>query len=255
VGISPAQTGGSDAFLISTPVYVPNYNAGTPSASSWVRSTGYDPAKWVETVSGVAENDADAIPYLDGRSDFNALDYTRNNTFVIDAERNTDAMYLGKRGDICQYIGKTAPNTEEGKKLKGFRLPTSSEFGTVTENWDGTTPKGGGWMPTVSTWTVKDATAGNPEGTANLLESAKNNAGKVFAAIQNNGMGGVVLPASGLRIRSFLLDWVGQTGYYVSGSAANEICYWRMHFSGGSGVGIDIQTDRAFAISVRCVRN
>jgi uncharacterized protein (TIGR02145 family) len=245
VGISPTQTSGSNNFTNTTPVYMPTYNVGTPTSSTWVRSTGYDPAKWVSTVSGAAENGADAIPYLDGRSDFNASDNTRNNTFVIDAERNKDAMYLGKRGDICQYIGKTQV------ALKGFRLPTSSEFGTVIEDWNGTTAKGGGWQP-LGDWTWNNA-AGNPEGSSNLRVAAKNNANTVFSAIQNNGMGGVVLPASGYRGEGTMAT-VGSVGNYWSGSSYSETHGWRIDFHATS-VRPNIAAYRSDGFAVRCVKN
>jgi hypothetical protein len=251
VGVSPAQGSGSNdteknAFTTSTPVYVPTYSAGSPASSTWVRSTGYNPAKWVVVVSGAAENDAGAIPYLDGS--YTSSDYTRNSTFVIDAERNTDAMYSGKRGDICQYIGKTQA------ALKGFRLPTSSELGTVAENWDGTAAKGGGWQ-VLGTWSSNNA-AGKADGTANLRVAAKNNANAVFVAIQNNGMGGVMLPASGYRggTGPLATSSVGSVGNYWSGSIYNELNAWRIDFH-STAVRPDIPGTRSYGFAVRCVRN
>jgi hypothetical protein len=249
VGISPAQTGNSDAFSASTTVYVPTYNVGAATSSTWVRnaSHGYTVTGWPTTVSGTAENGAATIPYLDGRSDFSSTDYTRNSTFVMDAERNTDALYLEKRGDICQYIGKT-----QGA-LKGFRLPTSSEMGTANANdWSGST---GGWQPTVSPWPMPDNAAGNPEGMSNLRESAKNKVGKVFASIVNYGMGAVVLPASGYRPDvDGVLTSVGNTGNYWSGSAQSEVNGFRMTFAGSLMHTISL-APRSYALSVRCVRN
>jgi hypothetical protein len=258
VGVSPAQTGSSGAFSASTTVYVPTYNAGTPASSTWVRnaSHGYTTAGWPSTVSGTAEDGAATIPYLDGRTAFQSADQSRNNTFVMDAERNTDAMYLEKRGDICQYIGKTAPNTEEGKKLKGFRLPTSSEFGTENEDWNGTAAKAGGWVQ----WTActEDPAAGKPDGSADLLSAAagKNNSNKVFGSIKNNAMGGVVLPAAGYRYNnnSGTLVSVGSVGSYWSGSIAEDDRGWRIDFN-GTFVRPGLNTNRAFAFSVRCVKN
>jgi hypothetical protein len=247
VGISPAQP---DAFSASTSVYVPNYVVG--GTSTWVRNNnhGYTAVGWPAAASGTAENAAENVPYFDGS--YTSADYTRNSTFVIDAERNTDAMYLKKRGDICQYIGKTAPNTEEGKKLKGYRLPTSSEFGTSqSDAFNPNTVVAGGWIwgKDFGVWPSANNAAGSAEGMVNLMTN--------FGYATNQNMG-VTLPASGMRgsggVNGFMGNFTGFRGHYWSGSVASDNYGWYLVFSDNI-MYVEQNYFRSYALSVRCVRN
>jgi hypothetical protein len=253
IGISPAQTvvpasGGTmtNDFLASTPVYVPTYNALSPTSSTWVRNNNhsYTPAGWPLAAAGTAENGTANIPYLDGS--YTSSDYTRNSTFVIDAERNTDAMYAARRGDICQYIGKTQ------LALKGYRLPTSSEFGTTqSDSFNPNTTVAGGWIwgRNFGTWPSYDNSIGNAEGTVNLIPN--------FGYATNQNMG-VILPASGLRgsggQTGFLGNFSGFRGHYWSGSAASDNYGFYLVFSENI-MYVEQNYYRSYAQIVRCVRN
>jgi hypothetical protein len=132
VGVSPAQTGGSNSFLDSTPVYKPNGSGG------WISST---------------YNTWDEIPYLDSSySGPGTVAWGRDNQYAMDADQNTATMYQGFRGDICQYIGATATEND----LKGYRLPTSNELGPSS-----------GWVNNIPYQTLNSSS--NPEGTIDIV--------------------------------------------------------------------------------------
>jgi hypothetical protein len=240
VGISPARTNGSDAFSNATPVYIPTYVAGGTSTWHSPTTSPYTTAGWPFAInSTVAEDAPENIPYMDNRAEFIAPSPARTNIYVMEAERNTDAMYSAKRGDICQYLGKTQTT------LKGYRLPRSSEMTTQnsTTYWYLLTD---GWEKGIDPFSGSDASVGKADGTADLVALNKSYA--------KNSTLGVTLPASGCRTIQGPLQDIGSYGHYMSGSAtgAND------HYN---GLTFDNQycgtyvPYRSYALPIRCVKN
>jgi hypothetical protein len=220
VGISPARTSTSNNFSGSTPVYIPTYNKTTYADSSWEmkNSHSYTSNGWIETKNGTTENGTANIPYLDGRAAFDFIGNTgRSSTFLTDAAQNTDDMYEGRRGDICQYLSKTKAVTDN------YRLPISNEFGPyTTSSWTTGTANADGWIKGKNPFPSANTAAGEPDGTANLLVAAENNGNEIYGSANSSPMG-VVFPASGYRNYSGgALGGVGEGGYYWSGSASSE---------------------------------
>jgi hypothetical protein len=247
VGISPALTNGGDNFTTATPVYIPTYVAGgtstwhSPTTSSYTgNSTGWP---WSNN-GGTAEDAPENIPYLDGRVEFNASPpFDRYNAFVIDAERNTDAMYLGKRGDICQYLGKTQT------ALRGYRLPRSIEMGAGgSVRWENLT---NGWEKGIATFPGADNSAGKADGTADLVALNKGSA--------KNPTLGVTLPASGIRNGAVpyygRLSDVGRYGFYSTGSASNADTRISLLFFYNDYYEPVYIPYRSYAFPIRCVKN
>jgi hypothetical protein len=211
VGISPAMVGVSPDFSTAVPVYIPTYVAGGTSTWHSPTTSSYTAVGWPMIAAGTAEDASVNIPYLDGRAEFNASDYGTTSTFLMDAERNTDAMYLGKRGDICQYLGKTQT------ALKGYRLPMSIEMGGAggSVQWQYLT---NGWEKGIATFPgTYDNSEGKVDGTADLVALNKGSA--------KNPTLGVTLPASGYRnglgnTNKGTLYQIGTDGYYHTGSVA-----------------------------------
>jgi hypothetical protein len=241
VGISPARVGASNNFTNSVLLYVPNYNAGDKEQSTWTFSTPTPYSAWNSFSEGYVANDTVEIPYMDGRAEFSGALFGRTSTFVIDAERNTPAVYAGLRGDICQYLGKTIPS------LNGYRLPTSLEFGTTN---------GGSWGNRQDGWEKEDdythvtnTSLGNPEGTSPLL----NIYGKSGHA-KNTHTGDVIFPISGNRsAEKGALSNVGNLGRYATGSIASAAMVHILSFD-KNGITFNASTNRGIAVPVRCVK-
>jgi hypothetical protein len=249
VGISPAQTGGSNNFSTSTPVYIPTYNKTTYSSSTWVMDDDHSYTSWPQTASGVAENDAANIPYMDGN-----CGYDSNSTFssyLTDAARNTDAMYEARRGDICKYLNKT------GVVSGNYRMPKSYEIKISDGNWNTSTPSSDGWLKGTATWpnwqTDDNRAAGDPDGRADLLDPEKNHVDKVLGSGINPSKGNLVFPASGYRSSSSL-NGVGGYGYYWSCSSYDAVRGFATYLQDDRMVG-GWYNYRSFAYSVRCVRD
>jgi hypothetical protein len=107
-------------------IYVPTYNG---SNSSWTKGT----------ISSFQFGDFDGVPYIAQAP--NGHGYGNNYL----ATCNNDAMYQSRKGDICQYLGKT------GAAPKGYRMPSASEFLPDAQDdpekngWEGLSlPTGGG---------------------------------------------------------------------------------------------------------------
>jgi hypothetical protein len=238
VGVSPAQTNGSNNYSTATPVYIPTYVEG--GTSTW--SIPATSPAWTN------------IPYLD--SSYDASPYGTDNTYASDAARNTPAMYAGLRGDICQYLGKT------DLALNGFRLPKRDEFwAEVRQDWDTITPTTDGWLKGNGTFASRPA-AGYADGRADLLAAQTgtgynpaqptNGAGRKLGS-GSNLVTGVVLPAGGMR--NSTVGVVGQVGYHWSCSALSETHGWDLYFN-ADGVG-NLTTpgiNRSSAAPVRCMR-
>jgi hypothetical protein len=257
VGISPAQVEGSNEFVDqSVPIYVPVV-ADPLTASTWKATTTTTVASDVANVSsnystwdngGIAVRATD-IPYLD--SSYPGTGNSRSSTFVMDAVRNTQEVYEGLRGDICQYLSKT------GAVSGNYRMPMGSELGTVnSSSFSTTTPAAGGWLKGDGSFELQTV-AGKPDGTADFLDATKNNAGKKLGSAKNITMGNVTLPASGERsMDGGKLQSVGQIGEYFSGSSSSSnISGYYFLFSVSSGLGVNNAVRRAYAMPIRCVKN
>jgi hypothetical protein len=243
VGISPAQVGNSTDFSTATPVYIPTYVAGgtstwhSPTTSPYTGGAG-----WPMYSSGTAEDAPENIPYLDGRVEFNASDYGSNaSIYIIDVERNTNTMYLAKRGDICQYLGKTQT------ALKGYRMPRAIEMNI------GTGSSGVGWAALTNGWEKGigsfpgsyDNSVGKADGTANIVDLNKGSA--------KNPSLGITLPASGRRNYRGDLEHIGTDGYYWTGSAASVEQLYILTFR-NQDFGYSLPS-RFGAFPIRCVKN
>jgi hypothetical protein len=251
VGVSPARVGTNTAFVDqAVPVYVPNV-----ASSTWVATT----STGVKAAVGTAENwttwgdDTNAatdIPYMDVIG-YAGSNYGRGNTYAIDADRNTTAMYQGFRGDICQYLGKTQT------ALAGYRLPTSYELGPYTiSTWNASdptvNPNADGWIKGSGTFDTNNA-AGYADGTANLLVAAENNGSKVYGSAINSPMG-IVFPTSGRRsYKTGVLSIVAYYGQAWTGSLYEKTFAHCLEFYIDS-VWPGFSHQRSGAQPVRCVK-
>jgi hypothetical protein len=243
VGISPALVGGADRGYtnVAVPVYVPDVKS-TLSASTWTPTTstakGYVEWKSAPSQLTVGKNE---IPYVDSEH-YPGGSTTRDDVYLIHADRNTTAMYQGFRGDICQYLSKS----KTGVVSSGdYRLPTSFEFG-VTENTSWTSHPDG-WVKSATFPADNNAylNVGDPGGVVDFVD-----AGVGYAT--NTALGGVVFPASGQRWNGALY-YVGEYGQYWTGSAYGA-GYGRMiHFTASSVRPHGYLQRGDYAVAVRCV--
>jgi hypothetical protein len=230
VGISPAQVGGSNDFLDQdVPIYVPTYDSGTPSSSTWTPTTS-NAKGW--TTWGKDTKESTDIPYMDP-VDYAGSYYERDNDYAMHPDRNTTEMYEEFRGDICRYL-----STKTGVVEGDWRMPTADELGPAS-----------GW--THGGRTTTDNTLANAEGTADLLTASNDG-----AWAKNANMGDVVFPASGSRygIYDGALASVGYYGYYWCGSARSVEYGWYVGVR-STYVYANDYCERSYAFSVRCVRN
>jgi hypothetical protein len=243
VGVSPVGN-----FSNTTPIYIPSYNPSEATLSTW-RSPDISPYSTWTTDYADAAPPATDIPYM------HAKDYARSwqttygvdNMYVMEPAQNTDLMWQGLRGDICQYIGATTTDNN----LKGYRMPKASEFGSVND-----------WVK------VDDAnylaTVGYDDGTADFLDASKNTANMVFGYAVNQAIGKLVFPPGGCRyFNGGSVLYVGERGYVIGGSAGDGnlgfgcgmgLYYWLEYkntyiwISTGPG-------GQHYANPVRCVQN
>jgi hypothetical protein len=213
VGISPVMTAqpNPDDFLSTTPIYVPVVNS-TLTSSTW-NSTTTAAKNWTNAFAD--------IPCMD--SSYGGTSTERNNTHLIDPERNDLTTYNALRGDICQYLSKT------GAVTGNYRLPVSYEFGENSTGWEFATSFS---YPT-----------GNAEGTF-----------VVQGYVKNTTMDDVFLPHSGGRLSSGTLDGsAGYVGNYWSGSA-NGVTLGMLLVFNHQQVSTFNSYYREMALSVRCVK-
>jgi hypothetical protein len=244
VGVPLSRDAGnsSTAFPIDASgrarAFVPIINP-TASNRTWYVSKSTSYTTWKAATTSDTDNSS-IIPYMDGR--YVAANPGRNNTYLIDAERNTDAMHAQFRGDICQYIGKVRPTH------KGYRLPTSSELGTTNTagGLNATNPVAGGW--TSHGTRVGGITYDDPlDGRTDFIKRG-------VCYIKNNAME-VTLPLSGYRAHTDgRLANAGFHGDYWSGSAAASPNAYFL-YTNGSDIAPGNADNRSHCLSVRCVKN
>jgi hypothetical protein len=245
VGISPVG-----AFSGSTDIYVPIVN-NTLSNSTWKATTGdamlndtdFSTVTSNWTSWGENTNAATDIPYMDPSRGSGIVG--RDNTWLIDEERNVLDTLKGFRGDICQYIGATTTDDN----LKGYRLPTSLEFGTSTDTSWGAN----GW--TKGIFSDVNNSAGYADGTADMLTAGKNGGSNaVYGSAINSSMGGVVVPASGYRNSDGgPLTNMGYSGIYWSGSAYSTTSGYHLGFN-NERINAASTYRRSRALPLRCVK-
>jgi hypothetical protein len=238
VGISPAQTDGSDDFLSQdVPIYVPIVNnstweATTSSAKGWT--------SWGDSTA-----DPTDIPYMDKNRGVGIDGY--NSTWLIDAERNVLDTINGFRGDICQYL------TTKTHAVSGdYRLPMSKEF--VSSGGMINLPSSG-WISSDPYPSSGNNAAGEADGTANLLVAAENNGDEIYGSAINSSMD-LILPASGFRDATGMLfaSSVGTSSVYWTGSASSANYGYGLYFY-KSTMYRNHAEKRSYGFSVRCVKN
>jgi hypothetical protein len=267
VGVSPAQKAASNeeqrnAFNGDVTLFVPAVK-NPLNTSTWKVTTGNNTGtdtdidesvrhKYTSWTSSYVVDDgtnSGDIPYMDSSRGGNGI-VDRGNIWLIDATRNDLTTYKGLRGDICQYLGETQ------SALDGYRLPTSYEFGAENTVWDASTPNSSGWVKGTDPWpSSANNAAGNGKsgGTANLLVAAENNGNAVYGSGINQTMGNVVFPASGNRNSIIGLQFVGERGFYWSGSAQDDCCGYILRFY-DDYVHSNVSLARDGGFSVRCVK-
>jgi hypothetical protein len=260
VGISPARfaAGSTNAaknafYGASTPLFVPY---GYPDDPKWKQTTGnammndgdFPNVTSMWNTWGNNTVNATDIPYMD--PSYTASDYGRDNTYVLDAERNTTAMYQGFRGDICQYL-----SSKTGVVSGNYRLPNSYEFGTINIVW---TQHTDGWVR-MSFDSGSDDNAGLFDGTRDFLTYSDwiNSGGG--RRITHPQMDDVVLPASGCRAPSnqtYPLNSIGSGGFYWIGAAySDEVGYFLYYDGTNLAPWWFLNRNRSYGHAVRCVTN
>jgi hypothetical protein len=233
VGVSPVST--QFGTNPNPPVYLPTYDTNAETAA-WASATNVNDYMTIIYVD-------DAYSGLGGRED----------TYLIDADRNTDTYYSARKGDICQFISKT---TNDPALKNQYRMPKSIEFGgSDVEGTDysyGTAANGSdiqGWYlgrysPAI---TISDATG-------KQIIGGTGSGG--FCIFQ-----GAIFPASGYRTPTVggSLSYQGQFGHYWSGSASSEIIngyklVYELECDASSANPSETQR-RDVGIPVRCIKN
>jgi hypothetical protein len=159
-----------------------------------------------------------------------AIPYWEHNAYgdIINGDHYDDLV-----GDICQYLSNG-----------DYRLPTRSELGTETADWEDSTPVGGGWVKGGSA----ASTVGNAAGTYNMIDD-----GYLYAV--NTVMDNATFPATGYRLNnSNELLLVGIRGDFWTSSAASDIRSHNLRFDGDDVRPSDF-TSRDSAFAIRCVKN
>jgi hypothetical protein len=132
------------------------------------------------------------------------------------------------KGDVCRYIHA------------GYRMPVKGDFG-VSSEWNQQ-----GWEIYGST-AFSAVTSDKEDGTYDFID-------KSASCAKNTVMGGVILPASGLRnYNSGALEYVGSSGCCWNGTAEDMSNGHRFGFN-SSGV-TSFGSARGYGFSVRCVQN
>jgi hypothetical protein len=236
VGISPTVLSYDD----NTAIYVP-YDY--PANPRWKKTTR-DAVKedtdiptatdnWTSWGSGTAN--ATDIPYLDPSYIYSPSGW--DNAFAMDAAYNNTATYQGLRGDICQYIGAMAGSTEEGEKMKNYRLPTTNEFGYSAASWENSATRS-------SPGSTMD------DGTTNLIGASADQ-----SCFKNTTMEDVIFPLAGIRVSPGGMSNAGQIGHYWGGSSYGSDQGVGMLFRGYDSFKDIMIHPRDMAKPVRCVKN
>lgn len=108
IGFPCVYTSGNASWSISHVVYIPNYNSGTPTNSSWTQTIA----------SFAGYSNWNNIPIIRGSGSASSYADSTINTSTY----NTSAYWAAYKGDICRYLGAT------NSALKGYRLPRADEL-------------------------------------------------------------------------------------------------------------------------------
>ncbi|MDR1526079.1 MAG: FimB/Mfa2 family fimbrial subunit [Dysgonamonadaceae bacterium] len=236
VGIDPSRYNNAVAWGTGNTVYVPVYNAITPSNSSWTAETNQ---LW---------ND---IPYVS--DNIAASDVSTDNL----SGASTSANYVSQKGDICRYLSSGTGGT--GVVSGTYRMPTANEthYGDSRGSaYQTINPSSGNWLnakPLVNGyWSRTTYSTYDWEDITSLIA---NNAAGTYEDIPSGGnySGYSRFPASGQRENVGLLKHISEYGFYWSSSAYSmgPSAYY-MRFSSGY-VPATNNCYRKYGLSVRCV--
>jgi hypothetical protein len=152
-----------------------------------------------------------------------------DNTYLMDADRNTSEMYTNLKGDICQYLGKT------DAALNGYRMPIANEF-----------PTGSEWVMGDGSF-VHTPSASYADGRADFL-SSNNGAGiKLGSAIHPST--GLVLPAAGYKT---YYEWVSPSSVGGEGQYRTASISFVLFFN--SAEMRHMNQFGSYYVSIRCIR-
>jgi hypothetical protein len=193
VGVSPAEYWDTSGTNSTATVYVPTYQSGNPTASTWRSGpAGVEVGNWA------------SIPYI--------IPTNTSETYLH--ENSTPAFYGGMKGDICRYIGET------GAGPRGYRIPKRSDFEPegpypYTLFWDGRDgPVPSYWAIPFSVFPDYYATGYAADGTTSIYSH-------VFFRWPSGV--NVAFPASGLRLYA---SYGGGTWPPDRGVWSSEGFYW-----------------------------
>jgi hypothetical protein len=243
-GLDPSYTSqGSTSWGNNCKVYVPDWNPNDPYTSTWTEATVGSTYTW------------DAIPWANGQtSETNASYAYLTMDAGASAIENTSVgghvPVKGKSvanqkmiGDICRYLTQTgdAPGSGSGTR---WRMPTAAEFAvTNTATTDYVT------NPNRNNWSSATGNSVNsPAGTYEPL-AGRRKTNNITADYQP------WLPASGQRLTSGALGYVGDPGHYWMSTPCGNAGAYFLRISSGSGLGIDNDDNtRLYGFNVRCVK-
>jgi len=231
VGLSPKQE-----LLTTLTVYIPNYDSANPGASAWT-VTNFK--------SAYGNQWKDHTDWLE----VSVLPDDVRNTYLIDMERNTDAYYTARTGDICQYLGKI------GAAPRGYRMPTAREFADV----DIANPEvAAKWYPhtadvdVLDGWRYKGPVYSWVDVTTSSLANGQ------YKGIFGAGMykGKTEFPASGHRHHLYGdVEKVGLAGQYWSASGHGSPSYSRMlDFDVTNGIRPHGHVASTMGATIRCIK-
>jgi hypothetical protein len=220
VGLSPASNQATTPYSSSTLVYIPEYTDA--DTKGWSVTNIYD--AWAE------------VPYLGGN-----ITGSRYSTYLRDNERNTDAYWGEKTGDICRYISENGYGPEESGVKYNYCMPTDYELGKNVEYTWGTF----GWTKTPNEGWGQSGALFSAEGTDGT---------RTMTYYATNTTAGVIFPCSGYRSDSGSLNYIGDCVFAWTCSPAGGGERFRMNAHnnkvdiGGSGA------SSSMGASIRCIK-
>jgi hypothetical protein len=220
VGLSPAGSTANEAYSSSVGVYMPVYT--NKDTKGWSVTNSYN--TWAD------------VPYLGDN-----IPGDRYSTYLRDDERNTDAYWGNKTGDICRYISENGYGPEESGNRYRYCMPTGYECGNVPEY------KGEAfdWVRTPDeSW-----------GSNSMLSTEGADGTRVFDSHYiTHTSTGIIFPASGYRYTTGALVFVGDAMHSwacsPSGTSRHRINATSTSFEAGYAV-----SSGDVAFPVRCIKN
>jgi hypothetical protein len=199
----------------STPIYVPDYTAGESPSFAWRKSTA-ETEGWTTW---------DGLPWV---TDNTSTIIDRENTYLNDDARNTDACWGARTGDICRYI--VASGHGPLNDVRKWRMPVSGEMGMDRSSGNPVVP---GWQSTLA---ANVPQIGDDEGTYIM--------GNYMTHIET----GIVFPLSGRR--DYLAMTNSKTYYWT---ATPYQAYARYFYIIGNALSNESSQTRYEAMPIRCI--